>query len=111
MRTVIMAGGKGRRLYPYTACLPKPLVPMGDRPIKNCSLVPARAGWAPLLGPQLGEQLARLPLLAEDPLRASNAPDRPRAPCPISSPSRTAPNMTRAFIYFNFQDERRRPET
>ena len=33
VRAVILAGGEGRRLYPYTACLPKPLVPMGDRPI------------------------------------------------------------------------------
>lgn len=30
MRAVIMAGGKGRRLYPYTMVLPKPLVPLGD---------------------------------------------------------------------------------
>ena len=30
---VIMAGGKGTRLYPYTKILPKPLVPIGDTPI------------------------------------------------------------------------------
>ncbi len=30
---VIMAGGKGTRLYPYTKILPKPLIPMGDIPI------------------------------------------------------------------------------
>lgn len=27
---VIMAGGKGARLYPYTKILPKPLIPIGD---------------------------------------------------------------------------------
>lgn len=27
---VIMAGGKGTRLYPYTSVLPKPLIPIGD---------------------------------------------------------------------------------
>ena len=32
-QAVIMAGGKGTRLYPYSALLPKPLVPLGDMPI------------------------------------------------------------------------------
>ena len=30
---VIMAGGKGTRLYPYTRILPKPLIPIGETPI------------------------------------------------------------------------------
>lgn len=30
---VIMAGGLGTRLYPYTKILPKPLIPIGDTPI------------------------------------------------------------------------------
>ena len=32
-RAVILAGGKGTRLKPYTISLPKPLVPLGDKPI------------------------------------------------------------------------------
>lgn len=32
-RAVILAGGKGRRLAPYTTVLPKPLMPIGDMPI------------------------------------------------------------------------------
>jgi NDP-sugar pyrophosphorylase family protein len=33
MRAVILAGGKGTRLAPYTNVFPKPLVPVGDMPI------------------------------------------------------------------------------
>ena len=32
-RAVILAGGKGKRLRPYTVVLPKPLMPIGEYPI------------------------------------------------------------------------------
>jgi NDP-sugar pyrophosphorylase family protein len=32
-RAVILAGGRGTRLHPFTIALPKPLVPIGDQPI------------------------------------------------------------------------------
>ncbi|MDP2400809.1 MAG: sugar phosphate nucleotidyltransferase, partial [Actinomycetota bacterium] len=32
-RAVILAGGKGTRLAPYTTVFPKPLMPLGDTPI------------------------------------------------------------------------------
>jgi NDP-sugar pyrophosphorylase family protein len=38
MRVIILAGGKGRRLYPYTVVLPKPLMPIGDFPILEVML-------------------------------------------------------------------------
>ncbi len=32
-RAVILAGGKGSRLRPYTVVLPKPLMPLGEYPV------------------------------------------------------------------------------
>ncbi len=33
MQAVILAGGKGTRLRPYTTILPKPMMPVGEKPI------------------------------------------------------------------------------
>lgn len=46
MKAVILAGGKGRRLAPYTTVLPKPLMPIGDVPILEVVLLQLkRAGF------------------------------------------------------------------
>ena len=33
MKAIILAGGKGSRLYPFSAVLPKPLMPLGEMPV------------------------------------------------------------------------------
>lgn len=38
MKAVILAGGRGTRLAPYTSILPKPLMPIGDMPILEVML-------------------------------------------------------------------------
>lgn len=38
MRAVILAGGRGTRLAPYTTIIPKPLMPLGERPILDLIL-------------------------------------------------------------------------
>ncbi len=38
MRVIILAGGMGTRLRPYTVTLPKPLVPVGERSILDIVL-------------------------------------------------------------------------
>lgn len=43
IRVVILAGGKGTRLKPYTTVFPKPLVPIGQMPILEVVLQQLRA--------------------------------------------------------------------
>ncbi len=43
MQVVVLAGGRGTRLRPFTFSLPKPLVPIGDRPILSILLSQLRA--------------------------------------------------------------------
>jgi len=42
-RAVILAGGEGTRLRPYTTVLPKPLMPIGDRPVLDIVVRQLRA--------------------------------------------------------------------
>lgn len=42
-RAVILAGGEGTRLRPYTIVIPKPLVPVGDRPVLDIVVRQLRA--------------------------------------------------------------------
>jgi NDP-mannose synthase len=43
MKAVVLAGGKGSRLAPYTQILPKPLMPIGDMPILEVILYQLKA--------------------------------------------------------------------
>ena len=38
MQAIIMAGGKGTRLRPYTNILPKPLLPVGNKSILDINI-------------------------------------------------------------------------
>ncbi len=58
MRAVILAGGFGTRLRPHTTVLPKPLVPVGGRPILErilCQLSAADVSDVDLCVAHLGE--------------------------------------------------------
>lgn len=43
IEAVILAGGRGTRLRPYTTAIPKPLVPVGDHPILSIVLKQLKA--------------------------------------------------------------------
>jgi NDP-sugar pyrophosphorylase family protein len=46
MKAIVLAGGRGTRLVPYTTIFPKPLVPVGERPILDIVLTQlASAGF------------------------------------------------------------------
>jgi NDP-sugar pyrophosphorylase family protein len=60
MKAVILAGGKGSRLEPYTHVFPKPLMPIGSRPILEIVLRQlARAGVSEAVL-TVGHQAAKL---------------------------------------------------
>ncbi len=42
MNVVVLAGGKGTRLAPYTNILPKQLMPLGDEPILEVMIAQMR---------------------------------------------------------------------
>jgi NDP-sugar pyrophosphorylase family protein len=44
MHAVVLAGGLGTRLRPYTYTIPKPLLPLGERPVLDILLHRLRAG-------------------------------------------------------------------
>lgn len=44
MRAIVLAGGRGTRLRPYTTVLPKPLLPVGDRPVLD--IIVRQLKWA-----------------------------------------------------------------
>lgn len=43
MKAIVLAGGRGTRLAPYTKILPKPLMPIGDMPILEVLLCQMKA--------------------------------------------------------------------
>src|SRR4051812_10369968 len=46
LRAVVLAGGEGTRLAPYTRVLPQPLLPVGDRPILEIVIAQLRDAGA-----------------------------------------------------------------
>jgi NDP-sugar pyrophosphorylase family protein len=97
-RAVLMAGGRGARLAPYTVAFPKPLMPIGDMPILEvlvrqlarqgveevtlavghlASLVMAYFGRGDRFGVEIDYSIEREPLGTAGPLRLIESLDEP----------------------------------
>jgi NDP-mannose synthase len=105
VRAVILAGGKGTRLRPYTSILPKPLVPVGDRPVLELilrRLAAAGARRVDLCIGHLGE------LIQVYFSQNSNLPDdldlrwhREVEPLGTAGALRTVPDLDSTFVVMN----------
>ena len=103
MMAIILAGGKGTRLKPFTVTIPKPLLPLGDAPILEVVLKQlARAGFkrvvitlghmAPLFQAQLGNGSkfgVEISYVSED------------EPLGTAGPLRTIENLDENFLVMN----------
>jgi NDP-sugar pyrophosphorylase family protein len=104
MRAVILAGGLGTRLRPYTTVIPKPLVPVGDRPVLEHimrSLYASGVRELDLCVSHLGE-LIRVYLsqlaLAQDMRLAFHWEDEPLG---TAGALRRVPGLSGSFIVMN----------
>ena len=105
MKAVILAGGLGMRLRPYTAVLPKPLVPVGDRPILEHiirRLADCGVNSIDMCVGHLGE-LIRLYFTQQDKLPSQlelrwHTEDEPLG---TAGALRTVPDLTETFIAMN----------
>jgi NDP-mannose synthase len=105
IKAVILAGGKGRRLAPYTTIFPKPLVPIGDRPILEIiikQLLEHGIGDVTLSIGHLGELIEAYFQNGHKNLPGLNLKYyREGSPLGTAGPLAMIPGLTRTFLVMN----------
>jgi NDP-sugar pyrophosphorylase family protein len=104
MRAVILAGGLGTRLRPYTTVIPKPLVPIGDRPVLEHiirSLVRAGVDRIDLCVNHLGELILIYLANADIPSEVRLTFHWEREPLGTAGALSTVPDLEGTFIVIN----------
>ena len=104
MRAVILAGGLGTRLRPYTTVIPKPLVPIGDRPVLEHiirSLVRSGADHIDLCVNHLGELILIYLANADIPPEVRLAFHWEKEPLGTAGALATVPDLEGSFIVVN----------
>jgi NDP-mannose synthase len=102
VRAVILAGGKGTRLWPYTSVLPKPLLPVGDAPILSIVLRQlARSGVtrATLAVGHMAEMFPQVLGKSTGALRLDYV--RERSPLGTAAPLRHVRGLSSTFLVLN----------
>ena len=104
MRAVILAGGLGTRLRPYTTVIPKPLVPIGDRPVLEHiirSLVQSGVDRIDLCVNHLGELILIYLANADIPPEVRLTFHWETAPLGTAGALATVPDLEGTFIVVN----------
>jgi NDP-sugar pyrophosphorylase family protein len=104
MRAVILAGGLGTRLRPYTTVIPKPLVPIGGRPVLEHiirSLVRSDVDHIDLCVSHLGDLILIYLANADIPPEIRLAIHRERVPLGTAGALATVPDLEGTFIVVN----------
>jgi NDP-sugar pyrophosphorylase family protein len=103
MRAVILAGGKGTRLAPYTTILPKPLMPVGDMPILEIVMRQLEAHGFRSLTLAVGYLAELLMAYCGDGSKFGVALDYSREEQPLGTagPIALIPNLNETFLVMN----------
>ena len=103
MQAVILAGGKGTRLAPYTKVLPKPLMPIGDAPILEIILLQLRQAGVHRVFLAVGHMAGLLRAFFQDGQRLGIHIEYCYEPKPLGTagPIAGIPGLTGTFIVSN----------
>lgn len=103
LRAVILAGGKGTRLAPYTTVLPKPLMPIDDMPILEIVLRQLRRAGIQDITLSVGYLASLLEAYFGDGSRwgMTIRYSREDEPLGTAGPLRLVPGLTNTFLVMN----------
>jgi len=103
MRAIILAGGKGTRLHPYTTVLPKPLMPIGDMPILEVVLRQLKAAGIDHITMAVGHLAELLRAFFNDGARFGMPIDYSveRKPLGTVGPLTLIPDLSATFLIMN----------
>src|SRR4026207_946163 len=103
MKAVILAGGKGTRLAPYTKVLPKPLMPIGDMPILEVILRQIKLAGINDIVLTVGHLSELLRAFFQDGARLGLEISYSYEDCPLGTagPIAFVPNLNETFLVTN----------